>query len=812
MLRNESIQGNSARLISIAATLYLVFVFYGSWVPLKFRPMPIADAWLAFRSLPFLEQSIQSATDWATNFLLLIPLTFMLAQRIVSPHTGTARTVLRVLIAGFGVLIACTLEFSQLFFLQRTVSQKDILAMSLGGMLGVIAQYRWGNPFENWLQAIWQKESRQDRVARMLYAYLAILVLFNLLPLDLTISIVEIYHKWREGRVILLPFAGSKGGTFDVLYELSTDIAIWIPVGVFWVLGRQSSLLRAIFAGLAMATAIESAQLFVFSRVTDVTDILLAGAGAGLGGWVALVRGKSANPVADAPARFWLTLWGVWCIGVLGVFWFPFDFRYAGASLDSAVASFTRIPFLLLYQSSEYHAANEMLRKIGFFLPGGILWGLATAARGQVENNRSFGRTVIVAHLFIAFVVEAGQLFIPGKVADLTDVFLQTSGGMLGWVLITWIMAGERRPDSGLRRNDGSLASHHEIASRYDESKEPGTTRHTGLDPKSKGAPMDSGFHRNDRSAGTPLRGRQPGLREWKKHLAIFCVLLVGVALLTRLSFMPYNIRELNHGGIAGVFSSLGLTCAIYWIANGHFLFVRWAGQARALWLPAWLLVHAGIAWSLLRGSVPMESIHDIVGSPVLNWPGEWELTGRYIALHSVIALAGLGAILLLRLLRWQTGLTTLVVWLMCCLVLAWPLHWAIVEQAATDNLTELMRGGGNFANSLLLATGSLALFVTGSSIGAILSGSRKVLFLLTIAFVASCMATTAFWFGSEHLILKYGKLFSAWQFLLSTDRQHLSSGMALMMRYTLAYSVVAAAIGFLQSSWMKHPHSVDRP
>ena len=92
----ESLDRKPVRSITIVAAIYLLFVFYGSWVPLKFRYMPLTDAWLAFRSLPFFEQSILSATDWATNFLLLIPLTFLLAQRILSPHNGTARPAARV--------------------------------------------------------------------------------------------------------------------------------------------------------------------------------------------------------------------------------------------------------------------------------------------------------------------------------------------------------------------------------------------------------------------------------------------------------------------------------------------------------------------------------------------------------------------------------------------------------------------------------------------------------------------------------------------------------------------------------------------
>lgn len=175
--QTESTNGNSTRLITSRFTLaYLVFVFYGSWVPLKFHYMPLTDAWLAFRSLPFFEQSIQSATDWATNFLLLIPLTFLLAQRILSPHKRTARLVLRLLIVGFGVFIACTLGV-QPAVLSATdrVAERHPCPEPRGDS--------WrdrpvplGQSSRKLVAGHLAEESRQARVVRMLHAYLAILL------------------------------------------------------------------------------------------------------------------------------------------------------------------------------------------------------------------------------------------------------------------------------------------------------------------------------------------------------------------------------------------------------------------------------------------------------------------------------------------------------------------------------------------------------------------------------------------------------------------------------------------------------------
>ena len=57
----------------------------------------------------------------------------------------------------------------------------------------------------------------QSRLSQLLHVYLLVFFVFSVLPLDLTISVVEIYHKWNEGRLVLLPFGGLKGNVFENL-------------------------------------------------------------------------------------------------------------------------------------------------------------------------------------------------------------------------------------------------------------------------------------------------------------------------------------------------------------------------------------------------------------------------------------------------------------------------------------------------------------------------------------------------------------------------------------------------------------------
>lgn len=432
----------TTRLLGGVATLYLVFIFYGSWVPLHFVPLRFGEALQTFAALPFSEQAIDSAADWATNFLLLIPLVFLWEQIFLQERHGLSRLVYRLLIIGIGVAVAFSLEFSQLYFPPRTVSQKDILALSMGAIVGGFAQQQWGDSVELWLSALWQNARGQTRLIQLLHVYLLVFFVFGIFPLDLTISLVEIYHKWGEGRVVLVPFGGLKGGAVDNIYETATDLLVWVPVGLLLALDRKLLLISV--AGIAwfVAGIIEVAQLFVYSRVTDVTDVLLAGFGAAIGAWLAGKGSVIIRMFSAISAVQIFSMWIIWAILVCCVFWYPFDFQTEGVNIENAWIALTRTPFLILFEGSELNAINEILRKIAFFIPGGVIWCLGIAAfRKKYLNKKSYISIFFFAHAFVALVVETGQLFIPGKFADVTDVLLEMAGAQIGLLASAWVLS-----------------------------------------------------------------------------------------------------------------------------------------------------------------------------------------------------------------------------------------------------------------------------------------------------------------------------------------------------------------------------------
>jgi hypothetical protein len=289
----------------------------------------------------------------------------------------------------------------------------------------------------------------------------------------------------------------------------------------------------------------------------------------------------------------------------------------------------------------------------------------------------------------------------------------------------------------------------------------------------------------------------------WQAHAFKLLGLFVIIGAITQLPFIPYNIRELIAPGKAGLLSVMGLGIAIYWIINGHFIFLQWAKRGRMLTLPVWLIFHGLVTWILIRGSIPLESIHDIIGSPVLKWPWEWELLGRFLCLHGAIMLQSIGACILISLFNKKAKIEIFIIWLMWAALLSWPLYVVVVDSAATDNLTELMRDNGTFLSSTTLAIGFLAFFTTGSALSnaiAIPTDRRRKVILI---FSSLVIATACFWMGSEEIIIKYGKVFSAWQFILSSDRQNYAEGINLLLRFALAYGLMTWLWAIAQtSSW----------
>ncbi len=757
MKRNTGTSGLGG-LLWLAALSYTVFVVYGSLVPLEFRPLPWGEARARFAEIPFLRLGIGSRADWMANLLLFIPLTFLWMGALTAGG-GRLRYVLASLVLiPVASALSLGIEFTQLFFPQRTVSQNDIFAETLGGVIGVLVWWGAGRRFTDWLQGWQHTHARAALAERLAWVYLAGVLVYNVLPLDLTISLVEIFHKWRDGKVNLIPFGDLPDDAAYALYEIATDVLIWVPLALLWRLDGTRSAVRVWGMTLATAAVLEGMQLFVYSRISDVTDLFTAAVGAGLGSWVGgdlaarLVSAErmpsSFGPQPAFLAGAWLpfALAGGWMVLLLFVFWFPFDFRTDGAFIRSRLDFVQRVPFEVYYFGTEYRAITEVLRKTLFFAPLGGLLGWVVSRQPWRWRSPSF----VLAMLTLAglpAVIELGQVMLPEKIADTTDWLLAWLGGLAGY----------------------------------------GTARRMLRAPRQAAAqPV---------APAETARSASPSGMRWHFPLTV-----AGLTLLiwgtSHAPFVPYNVRELLRQEMMAWLSALLLALACYWLAVWPVWLARRriSGLARLVQLPLGLLAYGGMAFLLLRGAVTDESLYDLVGSPVLHWPGQWEIGLRWVALAAIPGALLYLAVQTVR--RWRgRQMGGLHFWAaLPVLALA---YWAVISQAATDNLVELIAAPQQLAFVALCAW-LYVLFLATAMLAAPAAPTLRAARLMVL--VASLpLAALFLHLGLVDTLDKYGQQFSALQFLLSTDRQHYAAPAVIWLRYSVLHVLVSAALAFIQ-------------
>jgi VanZ family protein len=438
---------------------YLVLVVYGSLVPLEFHAMPLGDAWSRFEQISYLRLGIGSRADWVANILLFVPLAYLAMGALSPDRGGLAKALASGIVLAACVASSFAIEFTQVFFPQRTVSINDLVAEAIGAGVGVVLWWTTGARAVRWASAWASTPSRAGAADRLRHAYLFLLFGYQLLPLDLTISVVEIFHKWREGKIVLMPFGADYASREQQIYGLVTDVALWVPVAFLWRLGRGLPPATIWFRVVACAALVEFLQLFVYSRVTSTTNLLTAFAGAVVGvalaGWIgAPVAPAATDGRIGATGRRiapWVLGIAAWAAVLATVFWYPFDFRADWGFVNGRLESLRSVPFVAYYFGSELRAVTEVLHKMLFFLP----WGLLLAGAGGVlrETTRIPGvvlhSAAVVAMLAASGAIEAGQIFLPARHADLTDMALECLGAAAGY-------AGFRLMRPAWQRSGGS--------------------------------------------------------------------------------------------------------------------------------------------------------------------------------------------------------------------------------------------------------------------------------------------------------------------------------------------------------------------
>jgi glycopeptide antibiotics resistance protein len=92
------------------------------------------------------------------------------------------------------------------------------------------------------------------------------------------------------------------------------------------------------------------------------------------------------------------------------------------------------------YFGTEFRAITEVFHKTLFFAPFGALLGWWVS--GLSWRWRGYAAAAsLLACISVAFGIELGQVFLPEKFPDTTDWFLESSGGLIGYVMFRTLHA-----------------------------------------------------------------------------------------------------------------------------------------------------------------------------------------------------------------------------------------------------------------------------------------------------------------------------------------------------------------------------------
>jgi VanZ family protein len=454
-----------------AALGFIAVVIYGSLVPLHYEPRSWTDAVERFRQIPYLEIGTGHRADWVSNILLFIPLTYLWTGVLT---LGLRSRPLTWLFAGMVIVVAAAgsvaLEFTQIWFPPRTVSQNDIIAETIGAVAGALLWLGTGRATAEWLGRYNRRAQARRQTDWLLEAYFVGFLIYAVLPLDLTINSGELVAKFREGRITIVPFADFSLSLQDI-YGVVRDVVVFIPIGMLLSMWRTTaarpvrSIGMTIFLGAIVAAAVESAQLLVLSRFASSTDVIVSTLGAAIGSAITLRWYQSRLPGVKAETSSaslrrtlgWLAVVAAYVLVLVVVFCAPFDVSGTREEWRARWEHFWAVPFANLYYNTEYNAVSDVLRKLLMF---GGLGALSAITVRTINAPRAVQWLLLAVALAgaagVSTGIELAQVFMPPHVSDITDVLIATVSATLGMIVaLRWLLASAaaNEPERRLRRN-----------------------------------------------------------------------------------------------------------------------------------------------------------------------------------------------------------------------------------------------------------------------------------------------------------------------------------------------------------------------
>jgi hypothetical protein len=298
---------------------------------------------------------------------------------------------------------------------------------------------------------------------------------------------------------------------------------------------------------------------------------------------------------------------------------------------------------------------------------------------------------------------------------------------------------------------------------------------------------------------------------EWNFFSVLFLLIVIVVisaiaSAVLESQDIPYNVRELVEGSYRWL-RVAGFILTTYWVFGMPMAILlkrlnsvnttnfRFPGPAVRL-----IGIHTLITWVLVWLVFPLESIHDIAGTPVWQSFRVLELSLRFISLFLFIStiIWSASAVLLSQIYRTTLQKSALIAIFLAGLCIA---YFVVIRFAATNNVIELLPYKGRSWASLFIPMYLTLLVYCGLSLSLIRWFIPQKLWFHALIIIVS--GPIGYWLlqqGLEGFVIKYDKVFSAMQFLLSANRDSYLEPQQLFIRFCIAHYALICLIFLLQS------------
>lgn len=415
------------RYFFFATALYLVFVIYGSLVPLEFKNLPLDTALSQFKNTRYLNIGTVHRADWIANILLYIPLAFGASAAFSGTRYPLLRALLSVCVLVFCLTLAVAIEFTQLYFPPRTVSLNDLIAEALGTVIGILGWHFFGAYFSDLYRHLLHGSlfSTQAAIIFYLLAYVSL----SLFPFDFVTSFAELNEKLASGNdAAILPFDVCAGEPLRCGVKLLAEILALLPLGLLfcYLPNMPHRLTVTLLIGFFLGTVIEVVQIFLLSGsaqgISVLTRMLGMGAGTSLFVWAKQHDFTNITRLLRRLVWFVVLPYLFLVLSING--WFSGDWLSPEQALEK-LAETHFLPLYYFYFTTETGALVSLLSNLGSYLPVGLFcWASFFSANHERKQHAPHWFYVGLLAAMFALIVETGKLFLANKHADPSDIWL----------------------------------------------------------------------------------------------------------------------------------------------------------------------------------------------------------------------------------------------------------------------------------------------------------------------------------------------------------------------------------------------------